>query len=94
MPAFGAELLDCTLSPTLINKLKGIKKVRIYFTKSSSPTLGIKMRFLFNLAAIAGLTTVGVAATVPGLSKRAEDVKIMPLGDSITGSPVLHPYPF
>lgn len=52
------------------------------------------MRFLVNFTALAGLASVGIASTIPGLSKRAETVKIMALGDSITGSPVLLPYPF
>ncbi|KAK2754571.1 hypothetical protein FQN54_006972 [Arachnomyces sp. PD_36] len=45
------------------------------------------MRFLTNLTALAGMASIGIAATIPGLSGRAEPVKIMALGDSITGSP-------
>lgn len=55
---------------------------------------GTNMRLFFNLTAIAGLATVGITTAIPGLSKRAENVNIMALGDSITGSPVLHLCPF
>ncbi|PGH18277.1 hypothetical protein AJ79_00616 [Helicocarpus griseus UAMH5409] len=44
-------------------------------------------RIMKAVTAVACLASTGIAAVVPAVSRRAETVKIMPLGDSITGSP-------
>lgn len=46
------------------------------------------MRFLVAATAVACLAGMGIAIATPKVEEGVKTVKIMPLGDSITGAPV------
>lgn len=67
----------------------GESRANEYLETSTQDIKSANMHFSFTsaLVAVLSLTTAGLAAPAE-LSERQSTVKIMPLGDSITGSPV------